>query len=467
MSSGLAIAPPRDATLRTRPCKPTKRAEDAPPATVMPPTQRRGFCQGRYQNGKCGGTGAGHGGEEGWIFMLDPTRRLVTPSLRSDVPAFIVMDVVARAARLEAMGRRIIHMEVGQPAAAAPTSARAAAQAALGGPVGYTESLGIAPLRARIARPLPRTLRHRPRSRPRRGDHRLLSGLHARLSRDVRAGRPGRHRLPGLPALPQHPRSARLRAGGDRDVGAYPVGPYGGRRDRRASRAPARRRPVREPGQSDRHHDDRGRARHAGRRCGRRGHPLHLRRDLPRPRLRVPGADGARLFRQGDDHQFVLEVLLHDRVAGRLDGGPGSDGPPDRAAAAEFRDIGADALPGRGARGIRRRCRDGGGQARLRGQPPRPRRGPAERRPRQLPPRRRRLLPLCRRLALLRRQLRALPAACWRKRASPRRPASISIPSTGGVSFASAMQARPTRCARRWSGSPAGSATDERVECNW
>jgi aspartate/methionine/tyrosine aminotransferase len=83
--------------------------------------------------------------------MLDLTRRLVTPSLRSDVPAFIVMDVVARAARLEAAGRRIIHMEVGQPAAAAPSSARAAAQAALGGPVGYTESLGIAPLRARIA----------------------------------------------------------------------------------------------------------------------------------------------------------------------------------------------------------------------------------------------------------------------------------------------------------------------------
>jgi aspartate/methionine/tyrosine aminotransferase len=83
--------------------------------------------------------------------MLDPTGRLVTPSLRSDVPAFIVMDVVARAARLEATGRRIIHMEVGQPAAAAPSSARAAAQAALAGPVGYTESLGIAPLRARIA----------------------------------------------------------------------------------------------------------------------------------------------------------------------------------------------------------------------------------------------------------------------------------------------------------------------------
>jgi aspartate/methionine/tyrosine aminotransferase len=44
-------------------------------------------------------------------------------------------------------------MEVGQPAAAAPAPAIAAARAALGsGPLGYTEALGIASLRARIAR---------------------------------------------------------------------------------------------------------------------------------------------------------------------------------------------------------------------------------------------------------------------------------------------------------------------------
>ena len=188
--------------------------------------------------------------------MLDLTRRLVTPSLRSDVPAFIVMDVVARAARLEAAGRRIIHMEVGQPAAAAPSSARAAAQAALGGPVGYTESLGIAPLRARIA------AHYRERYGidldPGRVDRhdRLVGGLHARLSRHVRAGRPGRHRVSGLSALSQHPRGARLRAGGDRDFGEQPLGAHGRRRDRRASRAPARRRAVRKPRQSDRHHDD-------------------------------------------------------------------------------------------------------------------------------------------------------------------------------------------------------------------
>ena len=85
--------------------------------------------------------------------MLDAARRLITPSARSDVPPFMVMDVMAAAARIEAAGGRVIHMEVGQPAAAAPASAIAAARAALAsGRLGYTETLGIASLRARIAR---------------------------------------------------------------------------------------------------------------------------------------------------------------------------------------------------------------------------------------------------------------------------------------------------------------------------
>ncbi|CAM9870022.1 unnamed protein product [Phaeothamnion confervicola] len=63
------------------------------------------------------------------------------------------MDVRAAAARIEAAGGRVVHMEVGQPAASAPRTALDAARAALGkGPLGYTETLGIASLRARIAR---------------------------------------------------------------------------------------------------------------------------------------------------------------------------------------------------------------------------------------------------------------------------------------------------------------------------
>jgi aspartate/methionine/tyrosine aminotransferase len=84
--------------------------------------------------------------------MQDKAKRLITPSLRSNVPPFMVMDVMAAAARIEAQGGHVIHMEVGQPAAAAPTTAIAAARAALlSGRLGYTETLGTTPLRARIA----------------------------------------------------------------------------------------------------------------------------------------------------------------------------------------------------------------------------------------------------------------------------------------------------------------------------
>jgi len=85
--------------------------------------------------------------------MLERAKHLLRPSTRSDVPPFMVMDVMAAAARLEAQGRRIIHMEVGQPAVGAPATAIAAARAALtAGPLGYTETLGIPSLRRRIGR---------------------------------------------------------------------------------------------------------------------------------------------------------------------------------------------------------------------------------------------------------------------------------------------------------------------------
>ncbi|MFZ0837821.1 MAG: aminotransferase class I/II-fold pyridoxal phosphate-dependent enzyme [Xanthobacteraceae bacterium] len=77
---------------------------------------------------------------------------MIVASRRSDVPPFMVMDVMAAAARREEQGGRVIHMEVGQPAAPAPTTAIAAARSALGGRIAYTEALGVPSLRARIAR---------------------------------------------------------------------------------------------------------------------------------------------------------------------------------------------------------------------------------------------------------------------------------------------------------------------------
>src|ERR1035437_7207835 len=85
--------------------------------------------------------------------LRDGVERLLTASTRSNVPPFMVMDVMAAAARIEAAGGHVIHMEVGQPAASAPKVAIAAAHAALdGGRVDYTSALGTPSPRARIAR---------------------------------------------------------------------------------------------------------------------------------------------------------------------------------------------------------------------------------------------------------------------------------------------------------------------------
>ena len=85
--------------------------------------------------------------------LRDRVAGLLGPSRRSNVPPFMVMDVMSAAERIEAAGGHVIHMEVGQPAAPAPRTAIAAARAALdGGRIDYTSALGIPSLRDRIAR---------------------------------------------------------------------------------------------------------------------------------------------------------------------------------------------------------------------------------------------------------------------------------------------------------------------------
>ena len=73
-------------------------------------------------------------------------------SSRGQVDPFIVMDMVEEARRLEAAGRRIIHMEVGQPGTGAPAGALAALAAQMqGDSLGYTVALGLPALRKGIA----------------------------------------------------------------------------------------------------------------------------------------------------------------------------------------------------------------------------------------------------------------------------------------------------------------------------
>ncbi|MFZ0099669.1 MAG: pyridoxal phosphate-dependent aminotransferase [Gemmobacter sp.] len=73
-------------------------------------------------------------------------------SSRALVDPFIVMDVMEKARALEAAGRSIIHMEVGQPGTPAPKGAlKALARQMEEGPLGYTVALGLPELRAGIA----------------------------------------------------------------------------------------------------------------------------------------------------------------------------------------------------------------------------------------------------------------------------------------------------------------------------
>ena len=77
---------------------------------------------------------------------------------RGSVAPFIVMEVMRAANARDHQvaisgGDRTLHLEVGQPSTGAPATVIAAAHAALGaGPMGYTEALGIPPLRAALAR---------------------------------------------------------------------------------------------------------------------------------------------------------------------------------------------------------------------------------------------------------------------------------------------------------------------------
>jgi len=71
---------------------------------------------------------------------------------RGAVDPFIVMEVLRAANERMAAGEAVIHMEIGQPSTPAPLGVRRAAQAALEADrLGYTDALGIAPLREAIA----------------------------------------------------------------------------------------------------------------------------------------------------------------------------------------------------------------------------------------------------------------------------------------------------------------------------
>ena len=78
--------------------------------------------------------------------MTGPARRT------RDIQPFFVMEILARAQALEAQGRDIVHMEVGEPDFPTPEPiVRAAAVALAAGHTRYTPALGLPALRCAIA----------------------------------------------------------------------------------------------------------------------------------------------------------------------------------------------------------------------------------------------------------------------------------------------------------------------------
>ena len=86
---------------------------------------------------------------------MSPSRaaRLHLASRMDSIAAFEVMEIQTLARELEAGGRDVIHLEIGEPDFRTPAPVVAAAHRALDAlPMNYTSALGIPPLREAIAR---------------------------------------------------------------------------------------------------------------------------------------------------------------------------------------------------------------------------------------------------------------------------------------------------------------------------
>src|SRR5438128_9234756 len=71
----------------------------------------------------------------------------------ADIAPFQVMEIQTAARRLEAQGRTVVHMEIGEPDFPTPEPVLAAAREAIAkGDLYYTSALGIPALREAIAR---------------------------------------------------------------------------------------------------------------------------------------------------------------------------------------------------------------------------------------------------------------------------------------------------------------------------
>src|SRR5688572_9627825 len=79
-------------------------------------------------------------------------QRILTARRAAEIEPFEVMDVLSRAHALEAAGRHVVHMEIGEPDFTAPEAVvEAGVKAIRDGRTAYTATLGVPALREAIA----------------------------------------------------------------------------------------------------------------------------------------------------------------------------------------------------------------------------------------------------------------------------------------------------------------------------
>src|SRR5436305_1457473 len=84
---------------------------------------------------------------------MNDAARLHLASRMAHIEAFEVMEIQTLARQVEAEGRDVIHLEIGEPDFRTPRPIVEAAQRALDAkPMYYTSALGLSELRAAIAR---------------------------------------------------------------------------------------------------------------------------------------------------------------------------------------------------------------------------------------------------------------------------------------------------------------------------
>jgi aspartate/methionine/tyrosine aminotransferase len=134
------------------------------------------------------------------------------------IEPFHVMDVLARARALEAQGRSIVHMEIGEPDFVTPAAiVRAGTDALTAGRTHYLPALGLDPLRAAIAAHYP------PATRPEAARVVITPGASGALALTLAAVlNPGDRVLVADPGYPCNRHFVRLFEG---EPVAVPVGP--------------------------------------------------------------------------------------------------------------------------------------------------------------------------------------------------------------------------------------------------